>query len=120
MMYTSAILDHAKNPRNFREMALAPFLSAVGINSLCGDHLEVFVRCADGKITEASFIGHGCAIFTASASIMTTLITGLTPVEALNKIDDAMATIGDVPKSRIPCVNTPWTALASALEGIST
>jgi len=73
------ILDHNRTPRNFR--ALESGQHADGDNPLCGDRVTVYVRVAEGVITEATFQGVDCAIFTASASLMTEVVQGKTVAE---------------------------------------
>ena len=75
-LYQTMILDHYKKPRNFGRPAAAP-LEAVGDNPLCGDRITVFLGVdEDGSVTEIGFEGTGCAISTASASMMTELVKG--------------------------------------------
>jgi nitrogen fixation NifU-like protein len=75
-LYQTMILDHYKKPRNFGRPAAAP-LEAVGDNPLCGDRISVFLGVDDdGKVEEVGFEGAGCAISTASASMMTELVKG--------------------------------------------
>ena len=83
-IYKEVILDHYKNPRNKREMADAP-LTCSKNNPLCGDEITVYVNASDGKVLEVSFVGQGCSISQASASMMTDSVTGKTveEVEAL-------------------------------------
>src|SRR5439155_9352696 len=69
-LYQDTILDHSKRPRNFREIADAS-ATAVGHNPLCGDRVTVYLRLDDGTIADVSFVGQGCAISKASASLMT-------------------------------------------------
>src|SRR5690625_6683743 len=69
-LYQEVIFDHNRNPRNFYAMEHAN-RSADGHNPLCGDQLTVYLHVVDDVIQDVSFIGHGCAISTASASIMT-------------------------------------------------
>jgi nitrogen fixation protein NifU and related proteins len=76
-IYKEVILDHYKNPRNKREMADAP-LTCSKNNPLCGDEITVYVNASDGKVLEVSFVGQGCSISQASASIMTEAVTGKT------------------------------------------
>ena len=80
-LYQEVILDHGKNPRNFRE-ALAGEQSAYGHNPLCGDKIEVHVAMDNGVIRNVAFHGEGCAISTASASMMTQALKGKTLEEA--------------------------------------
>ena len=80
-LYQEVILDHGKNPRNFRHPDDAP-LEAHGNNPLCGDKLTVYVRLGEGdKIEDAAFEGRGCAISIASASMMTGILRGKTVAE---------------------------------------
>lgn len=74
-LYQTLILDHNKSPRNFREPA--EFSGhAEGRNPLCGDVFDVWVDVRDSVVTDISFLGQGCAISKASASMMTTTIRG--------------------------------------------
>ncbi len=75
-LYQEVILDHNKNPRNYREIE-NPSHKAKGNNPLCGDKLDVFLIVDnDGIVQDVSFVGDGCAISKASASIMTTIVKG--------------------------------------------
>ncbi len=80
-LYQEVILDHNKNPRNFREMETATN-TADGNNPLCGDALRVYVEMEDGKVKDVAFKGSGCAISKASASMMTQTVKGKTKEEA--------------------------------------
>ncbi len=75
------IIDHNRNPRNHHDMADATS-QANGFNTLCGDKLTVYVKIEDNKITDLSFLGQGCAISQASASLMTEALRGKTLQEA--------------------------------------
>lgn len=79
-LYQEVIFDHNRNPRNFHAMEHASH-QADGHNPLCGDQLTVYARVADGVIQEVSFVGQGCAISTASASLMTEAVQGRTVEE---------------------------------------
>ena len=74
-LYQSVILDHNRKPRNFREPENAN-RCARGDNPLCGDKLTVFLTVEADVVTDAAFTGSGCAISTASASLMTEAIKG--------------------------------------------
>jgi nitrogen fixation protein NifU and related proteins len=80
-LYQELILDHNKKPRNRRVMADAT-ADADGFNPLCGDKVHVFVKLEGDRIADVSFDGIGCAISTASASLMTTVLKGKTLAEA--------------------------------------
>lgn len=80
-LYQEVILDHNKNPRNFREITDAD-KRADGNNPLCGDKLQVFVKMDGEKVEDVAFLGSGCAISKASASMMTQTVKGKTREEA--------------------------------------
>ena len=80
-LYQEVIFDHNRNPRNYRPLPAASH-HADGHNPLCGDQLMVYLQVEDGIVREASFVGHGCAISTASASLMTEIVKGQTEAEA--------------------------------------
>jgi nitrogen fixation NifU-like protein len=86
-LYQEVILDHGKRPRNFRHPADAN-REAHGNNPLCGDRLVVFLKVDDkGVIQDAAFEGRGCAISTASASMMTEMLKGKTADQAHRLFD---------------------------------
>ena len=85
-LYQSLILDHNRAPRNFREIGSATG-QAEGRNPLCGDTFNVWVDVKDGVVTDVSFLGQGCAISKASASMMTTIIKGK-PVGEVRQLFD--------------------------------
>ena len=80
-LYQQVILDHNKSPRNFKKLETANHY-AEGFNPLCGDRIDVYVKLKDDKIEDISFIGSGCAISKASASVMSTMVKGKTIEEA--------------------------------------
>src|SRR5258707_3283646 len=80
-LYQEVILDHNKNPRNFREIEDADQY-ADGKNPLCGDALRVYVALDGDTVTDVAFKGSGCAISKASASMMTQAVKGKTKAEA--------------------------------------
>ena len=79
-LYQEVILDHSKSPRNFRE--LPGSRQAKGYNPLCGDRITLYVELENGVVKDAGFQGAGCAISTASASLMTEALKGKTEAEA--------------------------------------
>ncbi len=83
-LYQEVIFDHNRHPRNFHAMTDANH-TADGHNPLCGDQLTIYAKIHDGIVEEASFVGHGCAISKASASLMTEAVKGkpISEVEAL-------------------------------------
>lgn len=82
-LYQEVILDHSKAPRNFRDMEASTH-EADGRNPLCGDTFTVSVKVDNGRIADVAFRGHGCAISTASASMMTESLKGMTLEEGNN------------------------------------
>ncbi|MDX2426645.1 MAG: SUF system NifU family Fe-S cluster assembly protein [Cycloclasticus sp.] len=134
-LYQEVIFDHNRNPRNFRKMDDAD-RQIDGFNPLCGDRLTLFLKIDDGKITDASFQGQGCAISTASASLMTDIIKGQTEEEAqkLFELFHSMATgehvemdqlgklavlagVCEYP-ARVKCATLPWHTLDALLKGV--
>ncbi len=132
-LYQETILDHSKRPRNFHAMDDAN-RKAEGYNPLCGDKLKLFLRVEDDIVKEASFIGAGCAISTASASLMTESLKGKNRAQALKLLDefhDLLTTDSDAAKglgklvvfcgvrdypARVKCATLAWHTLRSALN----
>jgi nitrogen fixation NifU-like protein len=132
-LYQQVILDHCKHPRNFHEMPAAS-CSAQGHNPLCGDQLRLYLALDGDRIREASFLGSGCCISKASASLLTEAVKGRTKVEVqamFDKVHDMVTTgevKGDVGKlavfagvhkfpARVKCAILSWHALVAALKG---
>ena len=86
-LYQATILDHNKSPRNFGAPQGAD-RSACGHNPLCGDKLTVYVELNEGRVGEIGFEGSGCAISTASASLMTEFAKGKTTEEIERGFED--------------------------------
>ena len=80
-LYQQLIVDHSKSPRNCRVIEGADH-TAEGHNPLCGDHVTLFVKLEGDRVTDISFQGNGCAISTASASLLTEVLRGKTKAEA--------------------------------------
>jgi len=80
-LYQQVILDHNKKPRNFRRLDAANH-SAEGVNPLCGDQLTVYLQVEDDSVKEISFLGSGCAISKAAASMMTQAVKGKSKQQA--------------------------------------
>jgi nitrogen fixation NifU-like protein len=136
-LYQTTILDHNKQPRNFRVPEGAN-RRADGHNPLCGDRVAVHVRLADGVVEDVGFQGAGCAISTASASLMTQAVKGKSTAE-VQKLFDAFHELltGDPHQAvgaervgklavfagvreypiRVKCATLPWHTLRAALEG---
>lgn len=136
-LYQEVVVDHSKRPRNLRKME-GPHRTAKGYNPLCGDRVAVHVKLEDGRLNDVSFEGSGCAISTASASIMTEVLKGKTAEEAealFERFHDLVTTgsagnnggpplgklavfsnVNDYP-ARVKCATLVWHALHSALSG---
>jgi nitrogen fixation NifU-like protein len=133
-LYRDVILDHNKKPRNFGRLDPAD-AQADGHNPLCGDRLSVFVKMDGDRIEDLRFDGKGCAISTASASLMTEAVKGkdraavtrlfekvhtlLTqqnaePTPDLGKLA-ALSGVREFP-SRVKCASLCWHTLNAALE----
>jgi nitrogen fixation NifU-like protein len=136
-LYQEVILDHNKNPRNFRKMDDANYV-AEGKNPLCGDHFTIYLLIENDIVKEVAFEGSGCAISKASASIMSTILKGKTREEAEKLFQlfqkvvrgeiDAQAHLAELGKLavfagvaefpvRVKCATLAWHAFHSALHG---
>jgi len=136
-LYQETILEHNKNPRNFREIEDAD-KSADGNNPLCGDALRVYVKLDGDMVEDVAFKGSGCAISKASASMMTQAVKGKTKAEAeaifhefhrmvtgdldietdendLGKLK-IFAGVLEFP-ARVKCASLSWHTLNAALHG---
>ena len=133
-LYQEVIVDHGRRPRNFGSLPEASH-RAEGFNPLCGDHLNLQLKVVDGIIQDLRFDGIGCAISTASASLMSEALKGRSVVEAeaLFGSFHAMLT-GDQPASppdlgklavlagvrkfpaRVKCATLAWHTLLAALH----
>lgn len=91
-LYQEVIFDHNRHPRNFHKLEDANRV-AEGFNPLCGDRLTVYLKVENGIIRDVSFEGKGCAISTASASLMTENLKGKTEAEAEKLFEAFHATV---------------------------
>lgn len=132
-LYQQVILDHCRQPRNFHEMPAAT-CSAQGHNPLCGDQLKLFLTLDGEKISDISFVGSGCCISKASASLLTEFAKGKTKADVEKMFGEVhkMVTTGkvqdDVGKlkvfagihkypARVKCAILSWHAVMAALKG---
>ena len=135
-LYQEVILDHNKNPRNYREIEGADKM-AEGNNPLCGDQLKVFLDMENDKVADVSFIGSGCAISKASASMMTQAVKGKSREEAQVLFDEfhrmvrgeldedvegshlgklkIFAGVREFP-ARVKCASLSWHTMKAALD----
>lgn len=93
-LYQQVILDHAKRPRNRRELPQCSAM-AVGENPSCGDEVTVYINLTpEGRIADATFTGNGCAISQAAASILTGQVNGKSREAAREIIESFHASLG--------------------------
>lgn len=138
-LYEEVILDHNRNPRNFGTKPAGCNCTAHGYNPLCGDEVQVHLKIEDGVISDIAFEGQGCAISTASASLMTEALKGKREEEAAalfeavhemlteqnaDESDETVDRLGklavlggvkDYPM-RVKCATLAWHTLQAALE----
>ncbi len=133
-LYQETIFDHYRQPRNLGRLEDAN-RHAEGYNPLCGDKVTLYLRVEDGVIRDASFEGSGCAISTASASLMTEslkgkreeealhllgkfhdLVTGIATDEDLGKLA-VLAGVREFPQ-RVKCATLAWHTMKAALQNI--
>jgi len=138
-LYQEVVFDHNRNPRNFRVMEDAT-RKIDGFNPLCGDRITLYVKLNNGVIEDVSFQGQGCAISTASASIMTEITRGLSEDQAHRLFDtfhrittgkDENVRLEEVGKlavlagvraypARVKCATLAWHSLEAALSDAET
>lgn len=82
-IYAEILMEHYRNPHNYGRMD-DPTTKILEYNPVCGDTVQIMIRVKDGKIEEDSFIGRGCSISQASASILTDMVKGMSVDEAKN------------------------------------
>ena len=132
-LYQQVILDHCKRPRNFHDLPAAT-CSAQGHNPLCGDQLKLFLAMDGDVIKDISFLGSGCCISKASASLLTEFAKGKPRSEVQKMFDQVHEMVttgrsqGDVGKlavfagvykfpARVKCAILAWHAVMAALKG---
>jgi nitrogen fixation NifU-like protein len=139
-LYQTTILDHSRQPKNFHKLEDATH-QAEGYNPLCGDKVRVYLKVAGDKVTDISFEGVGCAISTASASLMTEALKGKSVAHARALFEKLHATVTgrddedtnghdsvDIGKLavlegvrqyplRVKCATLAWHTLRNAIDG---
>ncbi len=137
-LYEEIILDHNRNPRNYPYRPADANHSAHGFNPLCGDEFQVHLTLKDGVISDIGFEGAGCAISTASASLMSEALKGMTREQAKDLFDRVHALLtegqmpaGDAPEAleklsvltgvkdfpmRVKCATLAWHTMQAALK----
>lgn len=131
-LYQDMIFDHYRQPRNYGRLAHANH-TAEGYNPLCGDKVSITLIVQNGVIQDIKFEGVGCAISTASASLMTESLKGKTEVEAIGILEDfkSLVTGASVTRDmgklavlagvqafpqRVKCATLAWNTLQAALK----
>ncbi|MCZ7645545.1 MAG: SUF system NifU family Fe-S cluster assembly protein [Planctomycetota bacterium] len=135
-LYQEVIFDHSKKPRNCRKLE-HPTCDAGGHNPLCGDRIHVYLELDGETIKDVAFEGKGCAISTASASMMTAAVKGKTRAEARALASDFVGMVTDAPAAaelserlgklnvfsgvkkfpvRVKCASLAWRTLEAALD----
>jgi nitrogen fixation NifU-like protein len=136
-LYQEVVLDHSRRPRNYRALDGAN-RKADGYNPLCGDKVTIYLKLEEGRVADISFQGSGCAISTASASILTETLKGKTEEEVdalfrkfhdlvtgeageedegpdLGKLE-VFSGVSEFP-ARVKCATLSWHTLRAALKG---
>jgi len=131
-LYQEVIFDHNRHPRNFGKLE-GSNREAKGYNPLCGDEVMVYLKVDEGVIVDAAFEGIGCAISTASASLMTEALKGTTVAQAQQLSEDfhdmvagsgscrelgkleVLSGVREFPV-RVKCATLPWHTLNAALK----
>ncbi len=135
-LYQEVVLDHGKSPRNFHAMDDAT-TQLEGYNPICGDRITLYVKVEDDVVTDISFVGAGCAISMASASLLSELLVGKSKAEVEELFEGFHAMLtgrpGDVVDTeklgklavfagvcefpaRVKCASLSWHTLKAALE----
>jgi nitrogen fixation NifU-like protein len=134
-MYEDMILDHNRNPRNFLKVPAGSTHHAHGFNPVCNDEFSVHLRINNGVIDDVGFDGAGCAISTASASMMTEAVKGKTVEQAkqlFHTMHELLTHDGVVPEigklvvlagvreypMRVKCATLSWHVLKAAIESL--
>jgi nitrogen fixation NifU-like protein len=142
-LYQDVILDHGRSPRNFRSLQDASCI-AHGRNPMCGDVVTVYLKISSsGAVEDVAFVGKGCAISMASASLMTEVLRGKSVADAERLFEGfrelctrdhadraALASLGEDDLERlevfagirqfpirVKCATLPWHAMHAALRG---
>ena len=134
-LYQQLIIDHNQNPRNFHKLENSNY-RADGHNPLCGDEITVYIKEKDGYIKDIAFIGSGCAISKASASIMTSTLKGMKVEDTKTLFDNfhTLATTGESSEdmgklsvlagvhkypARVKCATLAWHTFHGALHNLT-
>jgi nitrogen fixation NifU-like protein len=116
-LYSDTLLDHFRNPRNYGSLP-SPDTAYEEFNPLCGDRIRIELRISENRIAEAGFVGDGCAICIAAASLLTDLVLGVEIAPgALISDEELLASLkSDIKPSRMKCALLPLEALRSCVK----
>jgi nitrogen fixation protein NifU and related proteins len=124
MIYSEILLDHFRNPRNYGGLH-SPDVTCEEYNPLCGDRIRIELKISDNRIAAARFVGDGCAISIAAASMLTDLVLGMgiDQGEALSGVETQdLASLllsslkSDIKPSRMKCAMLPLDAFRSCVK----
>jgi nitrogen fixation NifU-like protein len=116
-LYSAVLLDHFRNPRNYGSLH-SPDVAYEEFNPLCGDRIRIELEISDNRIAAARFVGDGCAISVAAASLMTELIIGLEIDKGVPISEEELLSSlkSDIKPSRMKCALLPLDALRSCVK----
>lgn len=134
MIMREIIVDNYKNPRNFEEVKDSNYITIHMDSASCIDDIYIYVLFEDHVVKDCKWSGSGCAISTASSSIMTEMIKGKSEEEAMKMMDEFNKMLADEhydeellgeancfanvsrQPSRITCANISWRGLKKAID----
>jgi nitrogen fixation protein NifU and related proteins len=116
-LYSEVLLDHYRNPRNYGSLP-NPDTAYEEFNPLCGDRVRIELKISDNRIAAARFVGDGCAISIAAASLLTELVLGAEVDKgALISDEELLSSLkSDIKPSRIKCALLPLEAFRSCVK----
>jgi nitrogen fixation NifU-like protein len=116
-LYSEVILDHFRNPRNFGRLP-SPSVACEDVNPLCGDRIRIELAISGGVVEAARFVGDGCAISLASASILTEMVAGaeIDRGEIVSNEELLSSLRSDIKPSRMKCALLPLEVLRSCVK----
>jgi nitrogen fixation protein NifU and related proteins len=116
-LYSDTLLDHFRNPRNYGSLP-SPDVAYEEFNPLCGDRIRIELKISDNRIAAVRFVGDGCAISIAAASLLTELVLGVKIAPgALISDEELIASLkSDIKPSRMKCAMLPLEAFRSCVK----
>jgi nitrogen fixation NifU-like protein len=114
-LYSEILLDHYRNPRNYGSLP-SPDVTHEIFNPLCGDRIRIELAIRDDRIEAARFVGDGCAISIAAASLLTELTIGSEIDHLVSSVQLLLSLESDIKPSRIRCALLSLEALRSGIE----